>query len=305
MRTKNPTLGVVLAIFSAMLFGLNASSTKITILAGFTPEQLVLFRSVITTVVSGTILLFTNRKAFAIKKSEWKFLITLGIVGIACMQWSYSYSVSFLPVGIALLIQYSAIIMIPIVSYILFKKKPSNRIWGGIAVVVSGVLVVSQIWTGGLNGTGVVFAFSSAVFMTFYFILGEHSHLSREPISTLFYTMLFSSIFWLAVSPWWTFDWQMMSQTINLSGSLSDISLPAFALIIWIGIMGSFMPMILSYMALGHMNATVVSVIFTSEVVFAFIFGYLWLNESMTGTQLLGGLLVLAGITWTQMARSK
>lgn len=305
MKTKSPYLGAGLALTAATLFGLNASTMKIIMQSGFTPEQLVLFRSIFTATLAGLIMLITNRKSFRVKKSEWKLLITFGIVGVALMQWTYSYAVGILPVGIALLFQYSAIIMVPIASFLIFKKKPLSSVWVGIAVVVSGLLVVSQIWTGGLNALGVAYGLASAVFMTFYFILGEHSHTNRDPISTLFYTMLISTTFWLVASPWWQFNPAALSKTVDLGGNLTGIGVPAFIAILWVGLMGSFMPMILSYTALGHLSATVVSVISTAETVFAFLFGFLWLNETISGIQMVGGLLVLTGIVWTQTARRK
>lgn len=276
---------------------------KVVMQAGFTPEQLVLFRSIFTAVLAGTIMLITNRKSFRVKKSEWKLLITFGVVGVALMQWTYSYAVGYLPVGIALLFQYSAIIMVPIATFFIYKKKPQSSVWVGIAVVVSGLLVVSQIWTGGLNILGMIYGLASAVFMTFYFILGEHSHNNRDPISTLFYTLLISTVFWLVASPWWQFDPANLVKTVDLGGNLAGKGVPAFVMILWVGLMGSFMPMILSYTSLGHLSATVVSVISTAETVLAFLFGFLWLNETISGIQMVGGLLVLTGIVWTQTAR--
>jgi drug/metabolite transporter (DMT)-like permease len=273
--------------------------------AGVTPEQIVLFRSFATAAIAGLVMLVTNPNSFKVKKSEWKFLIAFGVIGVALMQWSYSNAVKNLPVGIALLIEYTAIIIVPIACLVLFKEKPAKKLWLGVALVLGGLMVVSKIWDSTLNPIGIFFAFCAAVFLSVYFIMGEKSQQTRDPVSTLFYTMLISSVFWLIFSTWWNFDSALFTKPIDLSGNLSGVTAPAWILIIWIGVLGSFAPMFFSFIALGHLNATGVGVISTAETVFAFLFAYLWLGEKIDFLQLIGGSLVIAGIVVAQFSRGK
>jgi drug/metabolite transporter (DMT)-like permease len=106
-------------------------------------------------------------------------------------------------------------------------------------------------------------------------------------------------------SNWRDFDQSITSKAIDLDGNLAGIFVPAWLLIIWIGVLGSFAPMFFSFVALGHLKATSVGVISTAETVFAFIFGYLWLGEKMEFLQLIGGTLVIAGIIVAQISRGK
>ncbi len=305
MKTKRPAFGAALAFSAALLFGLNASTTKVVMAAGVTPEQIVLFRSFSTALIACLIMLATNPKSFIVKKYEWKFLIAFGVIGVALMQWSYSNAVKNLPVGIALLIEYTAIIIVPLASFLLFKERPARKLWFGVALVLGGLMVVSKIWDSQLNPVGILFAFSAAIFLSVYFIMGEKSQQSRDPVSTLFYTMLVSSVFWILFSNWRDFDQSITSKAIDLDGNLAGIFVPAWLLIIWIGVLGSFAPMFFSFVALGHLKATSVGVISTAETVFAFIFGYLWLGEKMEFLQLIGGTLVIAGIIVAQISRGK
>jgi len=305
VKTKKPLFGVTLAFAAAVLFGLNASTTKVVMSAGVTPEQIVLFRSFATAAIAGLLMLVTNPNSFKVKKSEWKFLIAFGVIGVALMQWSYSNAVKNLPVGIALLIEYTAIIIVPIACLVLFKEKPAKKLWLGVALVLGGLMVVSKIWDSTLNPIGIFFAFCAAVFLSVYFIMGEKSQQTRDPVSTLFYTMLISSVFWMIFSTWWDFDSALFTRPIDLSGNLSGVTAPAWLLIIWIGVLGSFAPMFFSFIALGHLNATGVGVISTAETVFAFLFAYLWLGENMDFLQLIGGTLVIAGIVVAQFSRGK
>jgi len=305
MSKRNPALGAALALAGALLFGLNASTSKVLIQGGIDPSVLVLFRSLATAGIAAIVLLFTNRAAFKIHWRELPRMLTFGVIGVALMQWAYSQAVANLQVGVALLIEYTAIIWVPLVSLIIFKQRLRSRIWVAVALVLCGLVVVSNIWDGGLNAIGVVYAFMAAAFLTLYFIMGERLQQSRDTMSTLMYSMLVSSLFWLLLSPWQGLEPSLLTSTVSLDGNLAAVHLPLWILLVWLGVFGSFVPMALSYRALHHLSATGVGIASTAETVFAFAFGFLWLNEQITGTQMVGGLLVLTGIILAQTARPK
>lgn len=305
MRTRIPILGVIFASASVILFGLNASTSKVVMSSGITPEELVIFRSLATALGAGIALLITNRKAFKVRRHEWRGLVLFGVFGVALMQWSYSNAVKNLPIGIALLIEYTAIVIVPLVSLWLFKEKVLPRLWLAIVMVLGGLVVVSRIWDGGLNPIGLIFAVMAALFLSFYFLMGEHTLRKRDTLSTLFYAMSISALFWLIVTPWWNFDSQILLSQVSLTGNLDQVELPLWALLTWIGVFGSFLPMLFSFLALAHLSATSVGVISTGETVMAFLFAWAWLNEKIDGVQALGGLAVIAGIVLAQTSRVK
>lgn len=305
MRTKHPLLGVLYATAGVILFGLNASSSKVVMQAGVSPEQIVIFRSIATAIGAAIALTLVNRKAFRVHPSEWRNLILFGIFGVALMQWAYSNAVKNLPIGIALLIEYTAIVIVPLVSIWLFKERVLPRLWLAIVLVLVGLVVVSKIWDGGLNPIGLGFAVAAALFLSFYFLMGEHTMRKRDALSTLFYSMSISAIFWLIVSPWWQFDFSSIGEVISLTGNLHSIELPLWVMLLWVGIFGSFLPMLFSYLALTHLSATSVGVISTAETVLAFFFAWAWLNEKIDSLQAIGGILVIAGIVLAQTSRVK
>jgi drug/metabolite transporter (DMT)-like permease len=85
LRTKRPLLGVIFALAGVVLFGLNASTSKVTMAAGISAEELVIFRSLATALGAGIALALTNPRAFKVKPKEWKNLVIFGIFGVALM----------------------------------------------------------------------------------------------------------------------------------------------------------------------------------------------------------------------------
>ncbi|MEY2737649.1 MAG: hypothetical protein RL683_767 [Actinomycetota bacterium] len=272
--------------------------------AGVAADKLVIVRSLVSALLAGAVLLVTNPKAFKVTLKELPMLLLFGVVGLAMMQWAYSNAVSILPVGIALLFEYTAIIIVPIAARIIFKEKTTRTFWYGVSMVLAGLLVVSQIWAGGLDPRGVFFAFLAAFLLAFYFLMGQHSGLTRDPMSTMFYTMLIATIFWVAVGGGSSLNIDLDHPT-NLTGNLSGITLPLWMPLSWLTVMGSFAPMAMGFMALKLTTASKVSITQTAEPIFAFIFGWLWLGQSMDWLQILGGVLVIAGILFAQRSGEK
>lgn len=290
MTKKHPTLGAIYALVGALLFGLNASSSKLVMAAGVSGPQLVILRSFATAFLAGLVLLLTNRRGFKVAKRELPMLLAFGIVGVALMQWAYSMAVSNLQIGIALLIEYSAIVWVPLVSWILFRTRVTPLIWVAVALVLTGLVVVSNLSMEGLNPVGLIFACMAAATLTVYFILGERIQNKRDSMSTLFYTMTISLVFWLALTP-------------NSFAGLEKLPAHIWWLMAWVGVMGSFLPWLLSYLALSHLSATGVGIASTAETIFAFGFGLLILGEQISLMQYLGGALVIAGIVTAQLSR--
>ena len=304
MRVRRPAIGAAAVSCAALLFGLNASTVKVIIQTGISSEQLVLFRTSFSAILAGIILLVTNRKAFRITKSELPLIVGYGIAGIALMQWSYANAVSLLPISVALLIEYTAIVIVPLVSYLLFKEKLSKRLWIGVALVLIGLAIVSNIWDSQLNPVGVGWAIMAAICVSIYFLVGEHTQKTRDPLSTLFYTFLVASIFWLIMNLINPKQLISLEQSMSLAGNLAMIDWPIWLALIWLGIMGSFVPMLLDYIALGNLSATAVGVIATAETIFASAFAWAWLNESMSTIEVIGGFIVVTGIVIAETSRS-
>lgn len=305
MSQKHPTLGAIFALIAATLFGLNASTTKVIIEAGINAEQVVFIRSLFSFALALSWALIANRKELLVKPKMLPKLFVLGVIGVGMLQWTYSMSLVRLPVGIALLIEYTAVLWVPIVALVLFKEKVSKVIWLGAALVIGGLAVVAQIWDSQLDPFGMLLAFGAAISLTIYFITGERIQRVMPTSVVLAYGMFFATLFFLPLSNFGSFDFSIISSSLDLSGNLAGIEVPMWGALIWLGVLGSFVPMAFSYLALRHLSATVVGIIATSETVLAFGFALAWLGELITLTQALGGIVVVIGILIAQTARKQ
>ena len=296
---------MIFALIAAILFGLNASTTKVIIEAGINAEQVVFIRSLFSLVLALSWALISNRKELFVKPKMLPRLFVLGVIGVGMLQWTYSMSLVRLPVGIALLIEYTAVLWVPIVALVLFKEKVSKVIWVGAALVIGGLAVVAQVWDTQLDPYGILLAFGAAISLTIYFITGERIQRVLPTNVVLAYGMFFATLFFLPLSNFGSFDFSIISASLDLTGNLAGIEVPMWGALIWLGVLGSFVPMAFSYLALRHLSATVVGIIATSETVLAFGFALAWLGEIISLTQALGGIVVVIGILIAQTARKQ
>jgi len=297
-------VGYVYALLAAVLFGANGSVTRVVMESGLTALQLTQFRVLGTAIIAGAILLVVDRGAFRLTGRKLLVMLVLGIAGVALLQATYALAIQLLPIGITLLIEYLAVLIVPIIAFFFLKEKVRARLWVAIGLVLVGLVFVAQIGSGSLNPVGVLMALAAAASLTIYFIVGERQVGATSPLAVAFWTTGIASVFWAFFSGWWQIDPAIFGEQVSLSGNLAAIVVPVWMPLAWNVLLGSFAPFLLSFFALKHLSATAAGVVAASEVLFAFVVAWLWLGEGLDGVQIIGASIVLVGIILAQTARA-
>jgi len=296
-------MGYLFAFLAAALFGLNGSVTKVMMDSGLTALQVTQLRVIGAALVGGVVLMILSPHSFTIPKKQILPIVIMGIVGVALLQATYALALDLLPVGIALLLEYTAVPMVAMVAFFFFKERVRRRIWVSIGFVMAGLAIVAQIWASTLNPVGVMWGFAAAMTLATYFLIGERQLETISPLALLFWTMTTATVFWSFFSGWWNIPAGIFGQSVSLQGSLESVMVPLWVLLAWNVSMGSFLPFLLSLAALKRLSATAAGIAATSEVAFAFVFAWLWLTQTITPFQSIGAVLVLAGIVIAQTSR--
>ena len=268
------------------------------------PVQLTQFRTLGTAVIAGACLLIIDRRAFRLTGRQLAVMAVLGIAGVALLQASYAAALQRLPVGIALLLEYMAVLLVAIVAFFFLKEQVKARLWIAIGLVLVGLAVVARVWDSDLDAIGVVFALVAAVTLALYFLVGERQVGATSPLVVAFYTTGFAALFWAFLSGWWELTPETFQTPVPLGGAVGELELPLWIPLIVTVVAGSFLPFLFSFFALKHLSATAAGVVASSEVIFAFLVAWLWLGESLEVIQLVGAAVVLAGIVLAQTARA-
>jgi len=297
-------VGYLYALVGALLFGANGSLTKLLVDSGLTATQLTQFRTLGTAVLAGLALLVVDRRGFRLAPRQLLVMAVLGVVGVALLQASYAAALHRLPVALALLIEYLAVLFVALVALLVFRERVRRRLWVSIALVLAGLVLVSQLWAARLDGLGVLLAFGAAASLTFYFVVGERQVTRTSPLAVAFWTTLFAAVFWAFFSGWWELTPEVFAHPLQVGGALGSLELPLGIPLAATVVLGSFLPFLLSFSAMRHLSATAAGIAASSEVLFAFLVAWIWLGETLDGVQLAGAALVFAGIVLAQSARA-
>ena len=296
-------MGYLYALLGALLFGANGSLAKLLVEGGLTATQLTLFRSLGTMLLAGLVLLVTDRSAFRLSPRQLLVMAVLGVGGVALVQASYAAALTYLPVGVTLLLQYTAVLMVALFAFLVFKEQVRARLWVAIGLVLLGLTAVARPWEARLDPTGVAFAAVAAVTLAFYFLVGERQVGRTSPLAVAFWTMLFASLFWGLLSGWWELDPGIFTRPLDVGGQWGSWELPLGIPLLVTVVGGSFLAFLLSFYALKHLSATAAGIVASAEVVFAFAVAWLWLGETLDPVGIGGATVVLAGILLAQTAR--
>lgn len=297
-------MGYFYALLAAFLFGANGSVSKVIIESGFSALQLTQMRVLGAAVISGIVLLLLDHRSFRLPPRQWPVIAVLGVVGVGLLQATYAFAIELLPVGIALLLEYLAVLIVAVVAFFFFKEKVHIRLWMAIALVIGGLIVVAEIWASTLNPIGALWGLAAAVSLATYFLVGERQLKTISPLALSFWTMSVATLFWAPFSGWWTFTAETFTTTTSLGGTFEAVSVPVWFLILWNVTLGSFAPFLLSLSALKRLSATAAGIVATSEIIFAFVTAWLWLQEALSTWQVIGATVVFGGIVIAQTART-
>jgi drug/metabolite transporter (DMT)-like permease len=297
-------VGYLFSLLGALLFGANGTMTKLLVQSGLTPQQLTLFRSFGTALLAGIVLLLVNRGGFRMRPRQLLIMAVLGVFGIALLQASYGGALGRLPVGIALLLEYTGVLFVALVGFFFFRERVKARLWVAIGLVLVGLVVVARVWSTSLDVLGVLLALGAAVTLTVYFVVGERQVTATSPLAVAFWTGLFAGTFWLLFGGLSGLSPSIFVKQVELGGSHGSFVLPLAIPLAATVVFGSFLPFLLSFTALTYLPATAAGIVASSEVIFAFVVAWLWLGEGLEPVQILGAAVVLVGIVLAQTARA-
>ena len=288
-----------------MGFALGGVAAKVLREANMDAFRLTQIRSTGAALILLTFAIIKGKDQLRARRDELKDLIIFGVVGVAAVTSFYFFAIKYLFVSVALIIEFTASIWIALYLKFVKKKHISPIMWVGIACAFSGLILVSQIWSSSsLSPIGVLAALADAIALSYYFLTADRLTQTRSSLSLMTWGIGVAAIFWTIILPWWNFPFEYLTKSFSLSGNLSNYSAPGWVLILWIIIVGTVIPYLLTVTGIRELSAGTSSVIGMIEPIFAGVIALILLNEALSGIQLIGCVVVLFGIYLADKARA-
>jgi drug/metabolite transporter (DMT)-like permease len=297
--------GEIYLFLGAFLFAFNGIISKIVLLDEISAWRLTQIRTGGAFVILFTFFMIFKRNELKPTKAELPWLILFGIVGVALVQAFYFVAIERMYVGIALLIEFTAPIWILLFLRFVLKKQVPKGLWYAIALAFTGLLMITQIWSGlSIDQIGLIAAFLDALALAGYFLIGDLLGKTKSSGAIATWGFGVASLMLLFALPIWNFPFDTLSNEMSLLGRFEGYSLPGWVLILWIVVMGTIAPYLFVISGLKLLSASTASIFGMIEPVLAGIFAWWWLSESLTGVQLIGCLVVIVGISVADRVRT-
>ena len=297
-------IGAVMYLIAAFLFALNGSVAKAQIEAGLSPAEVTEIRTIGCALLLLIYILIVNPGSLKVRRTEIPFLLLFGVLAYALTPFLFFLSVELLPVAIAALLAFLAPVLVALWLRYVKREAVGRSIWLSLVLVVGGLILVSQVWSGmTLNPLGVFFGLLTAAALAAYLILGEAGARRRDVMSLAFWGFAIATVTWSILAPWWNFPWNLLTTTTSLfDGAVTSI--PVWSLVI-VMIAISVIPFVLVLMSLQRIGAQRGGILGTTEPLWAALLAFILLGEVLSPIQGLGGLVVLAGVIVAEFASQR
>lgn len=301
---RRTRLGYLMAGSAAALWGVNGAVSKVILASGVSSLRLTEIRSTGACLGLVLVLAATGPARLRVRRGDLLLLAVFGIAGLALVQWTYFLAIHRIEIGIALVVQYQAPLLVALWARFVYHEPVRRRIWVALALALAGLALIVDVRHGARVSTvGLAFAVAAAVTYMLYLLLAERAVSDLGALPLLAWGFGFAALFFAVVAPWWSFPGHTVGADVSLLGHLSHRHLPVWALLAWMIVLGTIVPFVLLVSALRHLPATRVGIIAMLEPVVATLVAWIWLGESLATLQVIGAAIVLGAIVLAQTAR--
>ncbi len=299
---RSAAAGYLLYLPAALLFSLNGTVSKQLLVGGVESTRLSQLRVTAAFFVLLAVVLVTKPRTIRLRRSELPTLLLYGVAGVAMTQWLYFVAIERLPIGVALLIEFTAPVMVALWVRFAWHQRVRDLVWVALVLSMLGLAMVGQVWEGfSLDAVGVAAGFGAAAALAVYYLSGERGVRTRDPVSLTMWGFGAAAAMWAIVAPWWSFPWSSISAVTGEIGPLTGI--PGWWLVAYMVLLGTVVPFALVLFSLRHLTAAQASVVGMAEPLIASGIAWIVLGEALTPIQILGGAIVLVGVVIAENSR--
>lgn len=287
--------GLTLALVSAFAFGGSGPAAKPLITAGLSPLHVTWLR------VAGAALVMLPLaiRYRGVARRRPGLLLAYGLFPVAGVQACYFAAVSRIPVGVALLIEYLAPVLV--LGWVRFVRRHPVPPAAGIGVVlaVAGLAGVVQVWQGlRFDAIGLLLALAAAGCQVCYFLLSDTGARPVRPLAVISHGLVVGAVVLTVIARPWTLPWRVLGGDV----AVGTREWPALGLVAWIALITTVLAYATGVLAVRRLSPQVAGAVACLEAVLAAVLAWVLLGEHLTVLQVAGGVVVLAGAFLAQTA---
>ncbi|GAA2005195.1 DMT family transporter [Nakamurella flavida] len=304
MTTSVPTRGSVgvllVGVLSAVAFAASGPFVKPLLLSGWSSAAAVMVRVGIGGLLLTPLALIALRGRFAALGRSWRRITLYGLIAVAGTQFCYFAAVQRLPVGVALLTEYLAPVLLVGLAWAR-GRRPSLVVAAGAVLSVLGLLLVLDL-TGGvrLDLIGVLWGLGAAVGLCGYFLISAAPADGLPPVALAAGGLLVGSLALALTGVVGLLPLEVSWAPVALFGGTVPWWVPMGV----VAVIATAVAYVTGIVAAAGLGSRVASFLGLLEVLASVAIAWLLLGEVPTWLQAAGAVLVLTGVALVRADRA-
>ncbi|MFG1976556.1 DMT family transporter [Nonomuraea fuscirosea] len=273
---------------------------KYLIAAGMAPIEAVWTRMAGAGLLLVAVLLLVRPRALRIPASRLPFLALYVVMAVAGVQTLYFVAITRLPVGIALLLEFMAPVMVVAWVRVVRRIRLARAAYVGAVLAVVGLAIVVEAWQGmRLDALGVLLGLLAGACCAGYFLMNDSFGDDIDPLGLIAWGMTGAAVVLIPFARPWDIPYEAFTRSVAPEGGLT---LPVLAAYLWMVLIATVIAYILGVHAVRRLSAAVGATVASLEVIGGAVVAWGLLGETLGVFQIVGGLLVLSGALLAQTA---
>ncbi|SDQ87371.1 EamA family transporter [Quadrisphaera sp. DSM 44207] len=290
--------GLGLALVSAAAFGTSGALAAVLLDAGWSAGAAVTARVALAALVLTPLALLQLRGRRAAPRRGARAVVVYGLVAVAGCQLCYFNAVARVPVGVALLLEYSGALLVVAWLWVRHGQRPRRLTLGGALLAVVGLILVLDLsGDARLDPVGVLWGLGAAVGLAVYFVLAAAAEDPLPPLVLVWGGLGTGALALLAAAATGALAVRAPLTDVVLLGARVSWLVPVLAL----ALVAAALAYVAGVRAARSLGARLAAFVGLTEVLFAVLFAWLLLGQVPASVQLLGGALVLAGVALVRL----
>ncbi|OQM82898.1 EamA family transporter [Rhodococcus sp. 66b] len=297
MNSRN---GLIFALLSAATFGVSGPFAKSLIESGWSPGGAVFARVAGGALVMMVIAVATQWPRLRQVSAHTRTVLLYGVFAISGVQLCFFNAVQHLSVGVALLLEYLAPIIVIGWVWITKGARPSVQTLLGAAVAMIGAAVVIDVFgSAEISAVGVAWGLAAAACLAVYFVISERADGDLHPAVLAASGLTVSAVVIGALGLVGVLPLQFSASNAVVADHSVNVWLPVVVLVL----VSTVIAYLTGIAAITLLGPTIGSLVALTEVLCAVLAAWILVGESVTALQAVGGAAIIAGLVLARLGQ--
>ncbi len=290
---RSSSVGLILAVTSAVTFGTAGTFATSLIDTGWTPGAAVIARITVAAVVLMVPALVQLRGRWGLIRRGLPTLLPFGLLAVAGAQLFFFNAVEHLSVGVALLLEYSGTLLVVLWMWLRHHQRPSRlAVAGGVLALAGMVLVLDLTGAQRVDLVGVLWGLGAAVGLATYFVTSARTDDPLPPLVTAWGGMVVAGLALGLAAVCRLLPFRATAADTRLAGHEVSWVVP----VLGVSLVAAVTAYVTGVAATRRLGARLASFVGLAEVLSAVLIAWAALGQRPGLLQAVGGIIVLGGI---------